>query len=388
MDVSRLLAVIYEVSDEYTEGYQAQLDQVISEYTQARDVPSTDRSNEIETARASLDEFLEASVVNNFVPSKIAILQETGLSAYFGSEGLHRLQEIMDRPGTGPATVVTALEAFKQEIEALDAAITNSVGGLTELKVDHDPLEGEAFEIGIAFPDSVTDNELGKLISQLRLWNIGIRAIYELTGDQRSEVAIRRTSSGSIEFYFLIGLAGADWVTRILERVIGIIERVQNIRRVKGEMESVELPPTAIKEADKKEGEILDSEVKTLVIQLLKESEIKGARKQELRKQLSDAIRLIAKLIDDGGVVEVSAPEQAEESFTPPTSDDGEPLSAEELQSAQDQWQALRKARADDLERIGARGATLAKLPRSAQPILGLPEPSGLDDDDNTKNEG
>ena len=92
MDVSRLLTVIDEISYEYNNGYQVRLDQVISEYTQARDNPAADRSSEIETARTSLEEFLKASVVNDFVPSQIAILQETGLSACFGSP--HRLSPV------------------------------------------------------------------------------------------------------------------------------------------------------------------------------------------------------------------------------------------------------------------------------------------------------
>jgi len=121
MDASRLLEVLRDVDGEFSAGYSKHLQSVVQAYTQARDAPTQDLSEQISAAHKRLAEHLAQSVINEYPPSKQRILDAIGGSSLVGESAERALFNRLSAVGIGAAALVTAATEFSAEVELIRA---------------------------------------------------------------------------------------------------------------------------------------------------------------------------------------------------------------------------------------------------------------------------
>jgi len=372
MDTSRLLEVLDDIESEFEAGYLKEVQQLIQQYTVARDGPSLDRSEEIREALDSLSKFLSDSVVKDYPPSKYHILSSIGYATYFGSQGLENLKKILGEGNLTTAGVVSSLTEFLTKLNELRKSCASTRNGLIALGIKpHSLSEGES-EVGILIPTALTDSRLIGLKGQLDSWNQIVRGFAEVAGEEDREITVSALSSGSNEVYLAVGYLTAVLLAKAIDKVLSWYKQVLEIRIHRLVLEKLKALPSDIVATKQYEKSLLDLSINELAKELITSStsKILEGRKHELENQLVISIRRIAKFVDNGGDVEVSThvPEAPEEPEEPEEADKNPEKRKEYLRQKKEYEKLLTPYnKAIDLSR---KGSALRSLPRSDQPIL------------------
>ena len=99
MDASRLLEVLDDIEAEFEDGLARLISGLVQQYTAARDSPTVDNAPLIQTAFASLAEFIDKGRFSQYPPSKTGILHAIGGKTRVGPGLRNRLDDLMSIPG-------------------------------------------------------------------------------------------------------------------------------------------------------------------------------------------------------------------------------------------------------------------------------------------------
>jgi len=193
MDASRLLEVLTDVEAEFSAGYAKHLQGVVQAYTQARDTPTQDLSQQISTAQERLAEHLAASVMNQYPPSKQRILEAIGGSDLVGESAGRALSNRLSAAGITGAALVTAATEFLAELERFRKACAQAKAGLESLRIEQHALQQGEYEVGVLIPRNISSGTLVGLKDQLNDWNTSSQRVLRAGGGARARDSIERT---------------------------------------------------------------------------------------------------------------------------------------------------------------------------------------------------
>lgn len=380
MEVERLLTVIQDVEIEFKDGQTSLLQQLLQQYTTARNTPAQDLTDTIEEARKELSDHLRHSTFNTYPPSKTSILKTVGGDKLTGNEFMNRINEALVSPGMTTAGIVTRLTDLQKEAENFRKACEKTGAGLIALGIKSYKLPQGTYDVGVLIPRHLVDNKLGALSKEFDSWNKIIRTFMEVAGEDDREVQLRGLATGSFELYVAVGALAADLFTRAIERLADLYLKILEIQKRRKELAELGAPAPEIKDIRKFEKELLEKEIKELAKELIKQvhSRVDSGRRAELETQLTISLKQTATFIDGGGVVEVTAPDR-EKPAEPEESKEAEITAEHKVESdrLRKDYEKLKKSYEDALL-LSKRGTAIKRLPERQQPIL------QLDDDDDT----
>ena len=377
MDTSRLLSVLHILGQEFSD-YWDTLIVLTTAYTQARDDPTVDHSEETRLAWHAFEIAVVASPTRNLVPSRLNIFKQIGADRFFGAGAETTVREALLDAASGPAAAVSRLEAFQNQLSDFKIEIFKAIEGLESMGVEASTLCEHEYEVGILIPRSTVDSQLKNVNMVLDEWNDILRFLLELAGSETRDVQLNQISTGSFEFFALVQ---DHWVAAalaiILERLAKFYKWVLDIQLARKQLEALGGPASEVEATKKHERERFDKEIESIKKELLAGSpaNLDKGRKNELGNALVWVIRQIARHLDRGLTIEVSFPP-----LPPP----------EQLPEGEDEAKLAQKERLDFEERwvqLKAAGTAVRDLPQRENPILQLgpaePAPKvGETDDD------
>lgn len=375
MDVSRLLEVLIDIEQDSKAGYTSHLGGVVQAYAKARDNPAQDLSDEISAATTELAESLSRGVFNDYPPSKKHILDAIGGSSLVGEDALSTLRSRLSAVGfTGAALAEAAAEFFK-EAESFRKKCAQTKAGLLAIKIEPHSIEPGTSEVGVLIPAGITGGTLAGLKAQLNTWNIALKGFSELAEEPAREIPLKGLATGSIEVYVTVSLLTAKLIAFTIDKTLAWYKQVLAIQQARQQLANVGGPVAEIGAARAHEKKLLDQAITGIVDSVMKEAKTKlqASRKQEIETQLTISVRHIARFVDRGGDVEVTAgaPEVPDEPVQAEGSkEEAGRLRTEYLEKKKEYDRIFAEAR--KAEEISRMGSALRSLPPRKEPILQL----------------
>jgi hypothetical protein len=377
MDASRLLAVVGDIESEYQGDLSQLLKDLIQQYTTARDSPSVDNTAAIQTALSALVNSVNQSAFLNYPPSKAALLDSIKGANWVGPGFLEHLNEILSVPGQTTAGIVTGLTKLQADLEAFRKACAQAKAGLESLGVMPYAIPQGEFQVGVLIPGRVVDFKLGAFAKELEIWNKILRGFQELAGEDEREVTVRSLASSGYEVYLPLGMLAAGLLSRTIDKLLDWYLRILEIRKRRQELHDLGAPVAETNAIKKHERDFLETEIRALAEQLVKEAhpKVEAIRRQELETHITLSIRQIARFVDKGGTVEVDStrPEEPTEPVAPTEGADTKTEVPEEYGRLMKEFTRL-NSEFEKVSRILDDGMCLRRLPDRPEPILQLTE--------------
>lgn len=170
-----------------------------------------------------------------------------------------------------------------------------------------------------------------------------------------------------------LGLVAAGLLSKTIDKILEWYLRVLEIRKRRQELQDLGAPVAEANAIKKHERELLDKEIRSLAVELVKEvhQKVDAPRRNELETHLIVSIRQIAKFVDKGGTVEIDSapPEDPEEHAAPAEGSDVEATDA--YARRKKDFDRL-SSEVESVSKILRGGIALRRLPDRPEPILQL----------------
>jgi|CXWL01.1.fsa_nt_gi hypothetical protein len=381
MDASRLLEVLDDIEAEFEDGLARLISGLVQQYTAARDSPTVDNAPLIQTAFASLAEFIDKGRFSEYPPSKAGILHAIGGKSRVGPGLRNRLDDLMSIPGQTTAGIVTALTAMQTNANTFKKSCTQTRTGLEALGLLPHTILANEFEIGVLIPETLVDRKLSSLVKELGSWNKIVRGFQEVAGEEEREVTVAGLGSGSYEAFIPLGIAAAGYLSRTIDKVLEWYSKVLEIRKHRQELKELGAPVAEVSSIQKYEKDLIENGIQALAKEIFKEAnpKVDTNRRHELETNLTISIRQITRFVDKGGTVEVA-------SSTPPAVKEPVAVGDEATQEEKKDYDQLLKEFKKlslEVERVNSikkSGSALRQLPPRQEPILQLEMEADEDD--------
>lgn len=376
MDASRLFEVINDVEEDLEGGLTKLLAVVVQQYTVARDGPTVDNGPAIQAALASLFEHIDKSKFSNYPPSKAGILEVIGGNGLLGPELKHRLTRIVIVPDRTAAGVVLTMGELQAQIITFRKTCTMVKTGFKSLGLAPHSTPNDQFEVGVLIPKTLVKEDFSLLLKEMSAWNRIVRAFQEVAGEEEREVTPIGLATGSYETYIQVGYAVAISLSLTIDKILEWYTKILAIREHSQKLNDLGIPTP---EAKAHEKELVDQGIQTLVTEIMKQVHVKvdAHRKNELETNLRISIKHVARFVDRGGNVEITAA-QPEIPVKPAHVDEDAPQ--EELNAYNHLLKEHKKLseQVDALNKLIRAGSVLNQLPARSEPVLQLEiEPDG-----------
>jgi hypothetical protein len=367
VNAERLHAIVDGLKEELQETQAApllqQLLQGLQDLSQQPGQPAPQQS--VSVTRQQLSERLAAAPSNRYPPAWRQAITELGVDDVLGTQLRERIDAIFEQNELTPSAAASQLEPIASKVSQLDNALDQLQQGFGFFGIRAEELEPGEFEISFLIPRKTVENDLGSLGQEFRRIKLLLGPFLELAVGSRPDVEVRSIASSEFQV-LLAGIPAATlMLAKSLDYLVSAYQKVIDMREARQMLKdagaSEETLGSATRDADSK----MDQEIETLVDQLLKEADTKPnqGRRNELRKELRDALRGLARRIDQGYVIDVRVGE-----LPAPSEEEDEAPSPE--------TQRIRQI-VDEVMSVQER-LKFANL--SGEPILELPE--AVDDDD------
>jgi hypothetical protein len=358
----RLHAIVDLLQGEVAET-NSQLGALVERVRQSANSPGDpDLQRSITESREQLYQMLERAPSERLSPAGREALKELKVTGLLGNGLRKRVDEIFRRTSITPATAADELERLFTDVQQLWELLTNLNSAFEQLGIGIEELAPGEVEVSFLIPRHAVHDELEALGREF----INIKRILgpfqELTGS-REDVSVRAIASSEFAAFLLLGAIVAANFAKALETVLNIYEKVLNIRKASKQLEGTGIEPDYVAGLEERAKTMTKDEIEQFVGQLLDERSPTDdqERQRELRVDLEKQVMELAKRIDLGYRVDLQARE------LPPTDDLEEPERAQERAAVEDVLAARDRLRAFKL---------------TGKPILGLPESTDDDADE------
>lgn len=330
--------------------------------------------------REALRAALVSAGSNQFSPAWRQALRELGLSELLGSELLARIEEIFNRNQITQSVARDELQQLSADLDAAATALDQLTQGMSGLNLGWDELGPGEVELGILIPRAFVHNELGGLAKELDQLRKLLTPIIELATGSGPEIDVKTISSSDFSFVLDIGPEALDLLSHALAYLVGNYKQILEIRKLKEEMQRLDMPSNTIDEVDEEATNRVNEKIGELVTELLNDHEenLRGdGRPHEVRVQLTKSLEGLALRIDQGFNFDVRA--EPPELEAPSEEEDGEGGGITEEQQAQ----------LDRYQRIIDAMPELQYMQLDGDPVLALEDPNmDADGDEAVEGEG
>lgn len=358
VNAERLHAIVNALADELTESNNPELlRQLATTLQQSVSEPAQPSHQQAASSnRQQLEVALGKAASNQFSPAWRQALDELGVADLVGNGLLEQVRSILERNEITPAAAAVELAPIADRMDAFRTALTSLQAGFEFFSIGAEALDSGEFELGFLIPRPAVHDELGELGREfVRLKRI-LAPFVELATGSRPDIEVRSISSSGFQVFLASLPATALMWAMALERIIASYEKVMNIRLAHQQLKAAGASDETLQSVARDGAAKMDEDIGELVDELVARTSDPG-RANELRKELTDALRALANRIDRGYSMEVRVGELGE-------ADEDEELEPDEEAAHQ----------RDDVAKVINLQQRLKFTNLTGTPILELPE--------------
>ena len=368
MNTERLKSVLYDLVAEFeAPDLKTLLNNFNITFNQSISQANAQTSEAFGKAREALWNKLKEAPINSLPPSQTRILTEIGGDAFFGNGLMYDLQAIIDENTATPGQAVIEIKKLIQEAIGFHSTVKAANEALENLTIQHDFTQKGEYEVGVLFPSKLFDNNIDDLGTELHVLNNHLKSYGEIAGEDTSNPTIRDISDGSIELFLNALPAVAECIAESIEHIVILYLSILQIRKHRKELKEEKVPDTALKAIVDFEKQRLEKDLQTIADSLFKKYRKKGDknRDEELKGHLLNALKYLAKRIDQGADFEVTPPSQFDE------------LKEDATESQKKKAESERAA----AKKLLIKGQSVMRLPEREHEVLSLAEPKKTPED-------
>jgi hypothetical protein len=266
------------------------------------DAPNPTYQEQISNHKEKLSEALKLSRINNYPPSWNIPLEAMDIKEYVGCTLDQKISNILSK---NQITVNDAHKEILQQkdiVETISTSIDNLILSLKYLEFTPDVLNAGEYEISIMIPRAAVHNEVGRLGKELELLNKIFGVFSEIATGSREPFKLRSISTTDPTVFIESLPAVALLVAAAIERCVVVYNGVLDIVIKHKEMSGMNIPDKVLNLLKEHITTEIDKGLKEIVNQIESENfqNIPAGRKNELRTELSKAIKDIATRLDNG----------------------------------------------------------------------------------------
>lgn len=306
MDVGKVLSVI---SDLDNENDRLDIDDVLQQFI--NNLTSSNTAG-IEAEEEALLNIFQTSVVNTYVPSNLEILQFVGGDEFFGLRAYYAIRDILYDTPYKVQDSIERLNDYAKSRKTFTALLNKTRANLEGLNFESKFPENDNYQVGLLFPEKVTDNKINNITKELNHWDKLIKTFRELTGGSPEDTQISAVSTGSLDFFIDNGPATGILIATALSKIADLYKKIIEIRAAKKKLKDLGIPAAEQKTIDKQEKDFINSGLDEISKEIVKEFAVKNiesGRFNELKVSVNGHIRYMAKCVGSGIVIEVNPPE-------------------------------------------------------------------------------
>ncbi len=308
MNAERLHALVLKLKGDLSETKLInRLQQLQGSLQQVMNQPNPNHQQAVGEALKSVYEALENSIVDDFSPAWTELLKDIGYFDYLGSQLKNNLDDVFSRTQITPTIAIEEIQKWLAELTKLQSAVDQLSKALPNLYIGAEELDPGQCELGFIIPREAVDSRLDEFTNELKEFGIIFRTFSEIATGKCENFQIRTISSSDLMIYLHAIPVIAALVAAAIERIISIYKQLLEIRKLRQELSSQEVPDKALKGLDEHANTKMAKAIETITIDIMKEH-YKGpddGRKNEVTNALRISLNKIANRIDRGYNVEV-----------------------------------------------------------------------------------
>lgn len=248
---------------------------------------------------------------SRFTRSYFKTLEEIGGLNFFGENLISKIDEIFTKEQYSIDNQINEITQLYIDRVAFIKKITETKTNLDFLNQKSHYHTDEVYEIGIIIPDKYNLHYADSLENSIHNWNLIIKGLSELTGNGTENIKIERVDNGCIELIIEQVFNVAASLGDILKELISMYLMIEKVRNhIKG-LKKEGVPQKNLKPIEDSQAERLKKEVDKLTDKIIKDykgKDLEKGRENELRTQLKNGIKYIAKSMEKGVELEIIPP--------------------------------------------------------------------------------
>lgn len=356
MNAERLHAILRNILEDLQKtNLENTLKELIDHLQQQVNQPSQPQpQQQVSKTLTLLNDSLERAPSNDFPPTWRQLLEEMSCDEYLGNKVRDKIEAIFSRNQITPSIALDEIRQIYAEVQKLGQAINNIIPGFDYLKIGSDDLEPGECELGILIPRAFVEDKLRNFGDELVELDKILKVFDEISIGSRPGFEIREISSSDLSVFLGLDPITATSLVFAVERIIALYKNVLEIRKIHNDLKDHKVPKKNLKGIKDYVSSIMEKGIDDLVPKIIKQFCISqdGCRTNELKIDLTLALKKIANRIDSGFNIEIRAQ---------PTPEDSETNSGDEESRQR-------------IEAIQSAAKTLQFLKTEGEPILSLPE--------------
>jgi len=262
-----------------------------------------------------------------FTRSYFKTLDEIGGDIYFGEKLLSKVDGIFETEQYSVDNQIKEISKLHSERVAFLKKLTETKNNLEFLNQEQHYHTDETYEIGIIIPDQNNLHYAKALEDTIHNWNLILKGLSELTGDGTEDIKIERVYNGCIEFIIEQVFNVASSLGDIMKELVWIYFTIDKVKNHLKGLKKEGVPQKDLKPIEDSQAKKVEEEIDKLTDKIIKEYKVKDldkGRENELRTQLKQGIKYIAKTLEKGVEVEIIPPYDSSEDEPIEEKDDAE----------------------------------------------------------------
>lgn len=307
-------------------------------------------------------------------PVERQVLDEWGVSHLLGEALLEQIETAFDGNQFTIQTAQQEVERFVAPVQALQTQLDQLIAAMEGLRIGAEELDPGEFEVDVLVPRVAVRGELGELGKEFTELEKILIPFAELVTGSRPGITVRSVGSSDFTLYLAAAPAVAVAIAKAVDEVLKVYERIQNIRKTKAEIESLQLGDGGDEMIEQSVGPLEayansamqqdTTEIARAIVEEFKSDRLPEGREFQLEIEVRRSLLKVAERIDDGYNISVRVGE-----LPPP----GEEADDEDGGNAED---AARRALTEQVRAVEDRtGRSRNLMNLTGAPILSLEMP-------------
>ncbi|CAN7705997.1 hypothetical protein [Mesorhizobium sp. LjNodule214] len=253
-----------------------------------------------------------------FQPAQVKLLEDIGAGSYFVEDIVGGIRKWISESPATPAVAQDKLAKFIKRRSAYITHLKNLKASLQSVGIKKDELEAGQAEVGFLLPRDLFNNQLDKLIDELRFVKMATLEFSEAATGSAEPIEVRQISTSDPQFFFWLSTETIALLGFAATLAINTWKQLEEIRKIRAETEKIaDFKDDPIAELfDEKIKKVVDQSVDAKVEEILREVDGKAGRKHEQATDMKWALDSILARVERGMTVEIR--------LLPPKIDDGD----------------------------------------------------------------
>ena len=339
-------------------------DALISSIEEQVNDSTEDTQLAVAAARDILFNTLAESTFNDYPPSLLVVLEETGVQGLIGSRLADRVRSAFLGNEITPASALEKIRSLRASVDMLHKRADEYTVSSRFFKIEQDTLSYNEYEFSIAVPRHFVNNELDDFGKELVRLDRIFSVFNEIATGSREDFKIRSISSSELTVVLESAPAVAVMIVTAIERLATLYERILGIIKLHRDVSKFDGMPDKVSGGIK---EYIDSKISNGVDEVSKFfhgelRRVETTRRNELKTELRNSLRDIAARLDSGFLFDVRGGQP----------EDGSAPNEEEQTPEEKQHKA-------NYEKVTASRDVIRRLRVESGPILSLPRNENTD---------